>query len=467
MIFAASLRALRLIALLLACSLAARADAGVRAVWATNDGDKVKRDDLQHPARARNSAWDGRTIRLVGARNEIIAFQLIVESDVRGITKLGARLPALASRSGDRIAYRAPAADPTDYVDRPIQVFVEHYMHVTMPSRASWIFEPGSEAAPKNPLGWVPVQLVPENARADRGGLPVPVGPSRNQALWIEIYVGRERAAGKYRGEMEIDADGATRRVPVELEVLDFSLPDENSMHAMLFYTSDQPERYQGRNLDAAYDRLAHRNRAELVHAYDEQDVDAAWPRFSGEAFTAARGYEGPGESRGNRIVPRSFYGPGEGFDDRASAWRLSDRWMTYLREKLPKAITFLYMPDEPSPSAYPWIRTLADNVHSNPGPGKTLPIFVTHQYVEALDGAIDIWDSGPRGFQIDRVARERAKGHQVLVLQRRPAVGRRDHHRRARDRCARDDLGGVQARRRGVLLLARRALAAQLAEAG
>ena len=113
--------------------------------------------------------------------------------------------------------------------------------------------------------------------------------------------------------------------MPVELEVLDFALPDENSMHAMLFYTSDQPELYHGRNLDAAYHRFAHRYRIELVHAFDEQTVEQSWPRFSGEAFTRARGYEGPGEGQGNRIVPRSFYGPGKGFDDRATAWELAD----------------------------------------------------------------------------------------------------------------------------------------------
>ena len=43
---------------------------------------------------------------------------------------------------------------------------------------------------------------------------------------------------------------GTRRIVPIELEVFDFTLPDENSMHAMLFYPSDQAERYQGRNLD-------------------------------------------------------------------------------------------------------------------------------------------------------------------------------------------------------------------------
>jgi hypothetical protein len=41
------------------------------------------------------------------------------------------------------------------------------------------------------------------------------------------------------------------------------------------------------------------------------------------------------------------------------------------------------------------------------------LPVFVTHEYDEALDPAIDIWCSGPRGFKIDRVLKERARGRE------------------------------------------------------
>ena len=63
------------------CGFCLGAEAGVRAVWAIGDGDKVKRDDHQHPSRAKNSAWDGRTIRVFGARNEIVAFQVIAEAD--------------------------------------------------------------------------------------------------------------------------------------------------------------------------------------------------------------------------------------------------------------------------------------------------------------------------------------------------------------------------------------------------
>jgi len=403
----------------------ASADAAVRAIWAVNDGEKINRDDRRHPARDANSAWDGRRVTIFGARNEIVAVQVIVEADGNGIARLNAALRELTSAAGHRIAYRAPALDPTDSVDRPIQIFVEHYMLVTTATHADWIYAPGSAAAPRDPTGWKPVQLVPERARPDRGGLPVRVRPNENQAIWIEIYTGRARPAGMYRGTIEIEADGRRHRLPIELELFDFTLPDENSLHAMVYYESGQAERYQGRNLETAYHRFAHRHRIELVHAYDERSVQAAAGRFSGEDFTRARGYEGPGEGVGNVIVPRSFYGPGDGFDDRAQAWRRADDWMTFLRARLPHALTFLYMPDEPRPPQYPRIRTLADNVHSNPGPGRSLPVFVTSGYVEALDPAIDIWCAGPQHFDVERAARERARGRQFWFYNGgRPAGG-------------------------------------------
>src|SRR5262249_22197413 len=146
-----------------------------------------------------------------------------------------------------------------------------------------------------------------------------------NQSVWIDIYIDRARAPGLYRGTIAIDADGEHRSLPVELEVFGFALPDENSMHAMLYYESDQPELYHGRNLDAAYNRLAHRYRVELVHKYDEQSVTAAWGRFAGADFTRPRGYDGPGAGVGNVIVPRSFYGAGPEFEDRETAWARSD----------------------------------------------------------------------------------------------------------------------------------------------
>jgi hypothetical protein len=98
-----------------------------------NDGEKIERDAPDHPLRAGNSAWDGKGVRISGARNEIVAFQVIVEADARGIRALSLRLPSLASPAG-RMTYKPPAPDPTDYVDRPIPIFGVNYMHVETPS---------------------------------------------------------------------------------------------------------------------------------------------------------------------------------------------------------------------------------------------------------------------------------------------------------------------------------------------
>jgi len=389
------------------------ARAGVASLWAVSDGEKVERDDRASPWKGRNSVWDGQRVRLFGARNEIVAFQVMVESDAQGIEALRLSLPELRQRGGaSRIAYAAPAADPTDTVGRPIQIFPLHYMNVTETTHATWAWAPGSPAAPSDTLGWKPVQLVPENARAGRGGFPLRVAPASNQAVWIDVYTGRDRAPGTYEGTVTVSADGRTLALPVELQVYDFALPDANSLTAMVYYEPSQPELYHGRNLDAAYHRAAHRNRVELVHAYDRAAVEAGLGRFDGSDFTARHAYEGPGENTGNTLVPASFYGPGEGWDERASAWRKADDWMGFLRERLPAVRTFLYMPDEPAPSEYPRIVRLAGNVHSNPGVGRALPVFVTKAWVPELAEAIDIWCAPPQAFDIARAAGERARGH-------------------------------------------------------
>jgi hypothetical protein len=400
--------------------------ASVRHVWAVNDGEKIERDDLNNPNKSSNSAWDGHKIKIFGARNEIIAFQVIVEANQGGINNLIVALPELGRQDGSAsIKYAPPALDPTNYVGRPIEIFSVNYMNVETPSHAEWIYMPGSPAAPKDPLGWKPVQLVPENARSGRGGFPLRVKAGQNQAVWIEVYTSRNLPAGIYRGNVTVDADGLKQTIPIELELFDFTLPDQNSMQAMVYYESLQPKLYQGRDLDAEYHRFAHRQRIELVHEYDISKVKTAKGLFSGTDFTRARGYEGPGENVGNRIIPRTFYGPGKDFDDRASAWRQADSWMKFLGQNFPTAITFLYLPDEPGRSQYKYIRQLGENVHSNPGPGKTLPTFVTKHYVKELDGAIDIWDTGPLGYEIQRANEERARGRRYWIYNGgRPAAG-------------------------------------------
>ena len=413
-----------LIIFYLLCSQTALGSVGT--IWAVNDGEKVERDDLNNPNKANNSAWDGRKVKIFGARNEIIAFQLIVEADQDGIKKLDVKLPQLTQKNGKgRITYDVPISDPTNYTGRPIQIFSVNYMNVQVASHAEWVYKVDSPAAPKDPTGWKPVQLIPENARAGLGGFPLQVAGAQNQSVWIEIYTDRNLPAGIYSGTITVDADGRKQTIPIELELFDFTLPDQNSMQAMVYYESLQPKLYQGRDLDSEYHRFAHRQRIELVQAYDINSATAAAGRFDGSDFTKSKGYEGPGLGVGNQIIPRTFYGPGKTFDERENAWREADNWISFLKAKFPHAITFLYLPDEPGRSEYNYIRQLAGNLHSNPGPGKALPTFVTKHYVKELDGAIDIWDTGPLGYDIKRAYEERQRGRKYWIYNGgRPAAG-------------------------------------------
>src|ERR1041385_1905535 len=78
----------------------------VRTILAVNDGEKVERDDLNNPNKRANSVWDGQKVKIFGARNEIIAFQLIIEADQDGINRLGVTIPQLAQKGGKtRIVY--------------------------------------------------------------------------------------------------------------------------------------------------------------------------------------------------------------------------------------------------------------------------------------------------------------------------------------------------------------------------
>src|SRR6266571_1769726 len=264
-------------------------------IWAVNDGEKINRHRTGRALSRGNSVWDGRRIRLFGARNEVIAVQLIVEAPRERIQALSASLRELTHQSGKaKITYAAPTSDPTDYVGRPIQLFAVRYMSVVQPTTARWIYRDGGRSVPDSRIGWKPVQLVPENAAKD--GFPLTVAAGHLQAIWIEIYLGRELPAGVYHGQLGVSLDGITTDVPVALELFDFSLPDTNSLPAMVYYESEQTELYHGRNLDPAYHRFAHRHRVELVQAYGGQNAIAALGRLRGDDFTRAVGYEGPGE---------------------------------------------------------------------------------------------------------------------------------------------------------------------------
>jgi len=400
-------------------------------IWAVNDGEKVKKYDLNNPNKASNSAWDGTKIKIFGGCNEIIAFQVIVEGGVSGYT-VGANLPSLTRRNGGGIiSYTAPAWDPTIYVGRPISIFTENYMNITKGTNCGWIFHPGTPAAPKDPLGWTPVQLVPENAAAGKGGLPILVAANSNQGLWFDIYTAKGLAAGIYDGTVTITRDGTPTAIPIELELFNFTLPDENSIKNMIPYNYGAfPSYHAGdlNGLDNSYNRLAHRYKIDLCEGNDEKRVNSRIRFFNGSAFTSKSNYDGPGVGVGNKIVARSWYPdinskpPMPGFDTQAEAWKSSDAWMTFMNNTFPQKgwITFLYMPDEPwwnqGVEKRAYINRVGGYIHNNPGIGNTLSCLTTSHYDASIEGGTDIWDTNMDGFKSNQAAIERSHGDDMWV---------------------------------------------------
>src|SRR5881227_1668634 len=61
--------------------------ANISAVWANEGGDKVTQDELRATRHTENltgkvinRAWDGTTVLLSGARNEVVSFNLVLEA---------------------------------------------------------------------------------------------------------------------------------------------------------------------------------------------------------------------------------------------------------------------------------------------------------------------------------------------------------------------------------------------------
>src|SRR5205823_14364968 len=88
----------------------------ISAVWANDGGDKVTKDELRVTlskqnltGKVINRTWNGQTITLSGARNEVISFNLILEAAHATANNITIDFDTLAGPSGSLIQ-SSPAA---------------------------------------------------------------------------------------------------------------------------------------------------------------------------------------------------------------------------------------------------------------------------------------------------------------------------------------------------------------------
>ena len=416
--------ALVTLALLAPASLPAQSD--IVRVWAVDDGEKVRADDLQHWAATdpANVVWDGSSILLRGARNEIIAFQLILETSNQWASAVEVSLDTLRGAT-HIIANTGGIGDPFDYVGKRIELFVEQYIHVTdrSPWNGSWGWWGARPLPDEEHIGWIPDALVPAEAPPGvydhgTGGMPFAISPRRNQGVWVDIYIDRDVPPGWYDGIVRVSESGRlTHAIPVRLQVYGFTLSDTTHLRnfadippqliELHGVTRGTPEYW---SIFQHYMNLGHRHRMDFT----DGGVDIFTFRsnlggyYTGGLYTAAADYQGPGEGVGNRVYSIGTYdqpeaGYASGFWPTVdTAWqRASDEWELWFRQNADNVLRFKYMSDEPQPSAYGDVIERAGWIRNGTGPGRDLRIFCTAPMNPALRGSVNVWAlTGQSGYE-------------------------------------------------------------------
>lgn len=261
-------------------------------------------DALTSNYRQSSLVWDGAAnrVHVRAARNEIVAFQLIIErSGDAPLADVAVTMGEVAGPGGKRL----PAGN--------VDLFKVWYVNVR--KRSAQDYSLGT--------GWYPDALIPFRGRGKLfprsfiTSFDIPdqlnnIGPQqRNQAVWIDIYVPRLRELappGRYTSMVHVKSSAGESTAEVQLDVWDFALPDENHLGGDI-HTDTELHTFDP-ELELRYYQLLRRHRTvvgEIGYAPELEisgtEVKIDWTNYDqrlsryldGRAFTSTFGYDGPG----------------------------------------------------------------------------------------------------------------------------------------------------------------------------
>lgn len=409
-------------------------------VWAVGDAVRVNpvTGKLFEEPQPPSSVWDAprKCILLRAARNEFVAFQVIVETSQR-IEDVNLEFQELRHASGARFA------------DLRIGIFKAWYVSVR---RASTGYEGTSRGS-----GWYPDALMPKRRAGLQTGFPfsIPdlhnnIPDQTNHAIWIDVFVPNEREnapPGIYKGQVHVTWKGGGETLDVALEVWDFALPQESHLPGDIWNGSMKsmpPER------ELQYYQLARQHRFHpLIYAYrprlsisgttvklDWREYDDRLSRYlDGSAFTAKHGYWGPGyglpvshmmlpfdiEKGNSGGSPWPVRVPPEGrTPEYESIWKETGRQIREHFDRNPawarvRKIAFLNGLDESyNESAYEKMLYYGKLLHDALGRGwfkHRIDGGYSREAMEKLYKEVDLWVCHTVAFDIDTVEHYRTKG--------------------------------------------------------
>jgi hypothetical protein len=271
---------------------------------AFEENPKLYPDGVRGEYKKSNLVWDAasRRVSLHAARNETVAFQIVIERTGEKLSNVGVALGELAGPNGAKI----PAAN--------VDLFREWYVNAKASTKEKYSLGPG----------WYPDGLLPclrwtgnlyPHTFVMPFDLPDPlnnVGQSqKSQAMWVDIYVPNSRTAvppGRYAAPVTISSDEGKITMTLELQVWDFALPEESHLKPNI-HTDTEINAF-AEDMELKYYQLLRRHRLAMYPLgyapalkVSGTDVRIDWSKYDarlakyldGSAFTEKYGYSGPG----------------------------------------------------------------------------------------------------------------------------------------------------------------------------
>lgn len=252
----------------------------------------------------KNWVFDGKVVNLTAARGQYVSFQVVIgRTGDETLDDVVVEMPAF------KRAEHALSTEP--------ELFLEWCVQVTNRTSQYPKWSTGT--------GWYPDALIPlDKIQMDLSkqhemvsyALRLPdfrnrIEGQRFMMIWVDQFVPAEREAaapGLYKTEVRVRVDGESRTIPVELNVWDFTLPQENGPAAGF-----QQEGFLAHSEDKigiAVQQHCKRHRVVLIdpnirpkmEITPQGKVEIDWTSYdakvkkylTGEVFTKAYGYSGP-----------------------------------------------------------------------------------------------------------------------------------------------------------------------------
>lgn len=271
---------------------------------------------------AQNWVFDGEKVTLKAARGEYVSFQLVIGRVTKDVLK-------------DIYVEATPFSSSETTLGSKPELFLEWSVDVKSISRG---YDRSSYGA-----GWYPDALIPFDSlqasnRKGRLNYPLTLPDFRNRIedqryllIWIDQFIPFERekaSPGNYTSTITVEVNGQTRTLPIVLEVWDFAVPNENRLTGNIQQSGFVRRLDLQRELELYQLFKKHRiiptdpsyrptytvsNSGQI--RIDWSDFDARLKKyFTGEAFTEAYGYSGPGYGEPIEIfvLPFNCARPGE-----------------------------------------------------------------------------------------------------------------------------------------------------------